>query len=86
MTTYTIAYQTSTGLLIACEADGSDIEAAIQQQEQDACVQFDRDDITIESGLTLTNDDDGKDVAYSGFDMGVLSDAAGKEYRYAVRA
>lgn len=81
--TYTIACQTSTGMLIACEKDGADIDAAIQRQEQEAGVEFDRSDITIECGLTLTDDDDGR-VVYSGHQMGHLTDSNGKSFMYAV--
>lgn len=85
MTTYTIATLKSTGLLIACEPDGADMEAAISAEEATASVEFDRDDITIESGLILTDDDSTGEVRYSGFDMGRLTDESGVEFRYAVR-
>lgn len=86
--TYTIAVMTSTGMLLACIPDSGDIEAAVRNVEAEASTTFDRDDLTIESGLTLTDSDDCADtgeVLYSGSAMGFLSDEAGATYKYAVR-
>ncbi|WP_157266540.1 hypothetical protein [Azohydromonas aeria] len=84
--TYTIACLKSTGLLIACEPDGSDMEAAIVAEEGRASATFDRDDIVTVEGLTLTDEErDGDETIYSGTQLGWLMDKAGRSYEYAVR-
>ncbi|WKB52321.1 hypothetical protein [Eleftheria terrae] len=84
--TYTIATLAGTGLLIATAPDGADIEAAIAAEEKMVGETFDRADINITSGLTLTDDvEEGDAVLYSGFELGELKDAEGRVFRYAVR-
>lgn len=81
--TYTIAYDTESGMLISTEPDNADMDAAIAAEEKRAGVKFDR--ITKESGLVLTDelrDDD--DVRYSGHALGHLT-VGDRTWRYAVR-
>lgn len=84
-TTYTIATLKSTGMLIACVPDSADIQAAIAACEAQIGDAFDRDDIAIEEGLILTDDEDDGDVRYRGSVMGTLSDENGRAFEFAVR-
>lgn len=83
MTTYTIAY--GSYILYACEPDDEDIEAALAEVEERANIAIGRGEITIESGLTLTDEDTGEIVFAAGPHTGDLIDEHGCTYRYAVR-
>ena len=83
--TYTIVVLKSSLRLIACVPDDEFSDHVISAAESDAGVEFDSADIAIECGLILTNDSDAGNVRYSVFDMGRLKDAAGIEFKYAVR-
>lgn len=86
MTSYTIAYSTETGMLVACIPDGGDMDAAIAAEGQKAGISFDIDDLTIEDGLTLADEaPEGADIRYSGQSMGWLSDEAGRSFEMAYR-
>ena len=81
--TYTIALHAESGMLIATEPDGADIDAAIAAEEKRAGVKFDR--ITKESGLVLTDEPrDDDDVRYSGHALGHLT-VGDRTWRHAVR-
>jgi len=81
--TYTIAYDE---ILFACMPDGGDLEAELARFEDEARVEIDRDRLTIEGGLLLVDEpEEGDEVRYSGFAMGVLTDESGESFFYAVR-
>lgn len=83
--TYTIAYDTESGMLISTEPDGADIDAAIAAEEKRAGVKFAPDRITKESGLVLTDEPrDDDDVRYCGDKLGHLT-VGDRTWRYAVR-
>jgi hypothetical protein len=82
--TYTIAIHKN-GLLIACVPDGADIDEAIEVVEAAASVRLDLAEISIERGLTLTDDASAGEVLYRGCALGTLIDLNGKQFRYAVR-
>jgi hypothetical protein len=82
--TYTVAILDP--LLIAIVPDGSDIEAAIRDEEARAGIEFDRSDLRIISGCTLTDEtEDGDEVIYRGTTYGYLTDAGGRRYYAAVK-
>jgi len=83
MTTYTIAYDA--GALHACIADGESIETTLSRVEDHAGIVLDRDALTIESGLTLTDDRDVGEWRYTAV-SNELTDTDGVAYRYAVIA
>jgi hypothetical protein len=81
--TYTIA--TVNAILIAVTPDGGDIEAAIREEEERAGVAFDRSEIRIFEGCTLTDEvEDGDEVVYRGHTYGHLTDEQGRRYSAAV--
>lgn len=55
--TFQIAYLNDTAMLIAICPDGADIEAATRAVEVADGTSFDRDEITIEAGLTEVTED-----------------------------
>jgi hypothetical protein len=82
--TYTLAILEP--LLIAVVPDGSDIEAAIRDEESRAGVDIDRGSLRIISGCTLTDEvEDGDEVVYRGTTYGYLTDAEGRRYYAAVK-
>jgi uncharacterized protein (DUF1697 family) len=82
-TTYTIA--TIHDHLIAVVPDGGDIEAAIREEEEKACVTFDRDEIRVTSGCVLTDEiKSGDEVIYAGTGLGFLTDEEGRRWHAAV--
>jgi len=83
MKTYTIA--TINEVLVAVTPDGSDINAAILEEEERAGVKFDRSEIRIFEGCTLTDElKDGDEVVYLGNTYGYLTDNDGNRYYAAV--
>ena len=86
MTTYTIAFDTGSGLLFATVPDGADIDAAVAEEADNAGI--DIPDYAVESGLTLTDDPpDGATVVYDGRrgTLGYIIDETGRCWDYAVR-
>lgn len=82
--TYTIALYD--GLLVACIPDGADLELALQDEERRARATFNRDGVSTHCGLALTDEPNAEDdVVYSGYALGMLTDANGVTYEYAVR-
>lgn len=86
MTTYTIAYDE---ILYACVPDGDDaaLERELCEAEEQGRIEIDRDAVSIESGLMLTDEppDDECLIAWQGHDAGWLSDESGTTYEYAIR-
>jgi len=83
MTTYTIAIDNDSGMLLATAPDGND--EMMQERLADTLSQFNAEDpppvITYYDGLTLyaeTPDDDDVDLIYIGTSMGFLQDADGQ--------
>lgn len=85
--TYTIAYD-GFGLLWACVPDGADVMAAVAHHADQGRIDMPaRDDLTIDAGLTLTDDEDGGDIRFeAGSHTGWLTDETGASYLYAVHA
>jgi hypothetical protein len=83
MGTYTIAFDE---VLFATVPDGADLETALREEERKAQIEIDRDALTVESGLTLTDDpDEAAEVVWSGTSLGCLMDEKGTTFQYAVR-
>lgn len=82
---YTIAY--TDGMLLACVPDSADIYAAIVSAVPEMAGHEHDDDVHIESGLVLT-DDEPADCRYraGGSAFPMLESADGSQYRYAARA
>lgn len=86
MTTFTIAYTTDSGVLLACVPDGADIEAAVAREMEKIGSSDDTPDYTVARGLTLTDEFKDTDrTIYSGYAMGWLTDENAVAYKYAVR-
>jgi uncharacterized protein (DUF1697 family) len=84
---YTVAtLRTDNGpMLVAAVPDGDDIEAAIREEEERACVTFDREEMRIVEGCVLTDEiDAGDEVIYCGYAFGFLTDKEGCRYYAAV--
>jgi hypothetical protein len=82
--TYTLAILEP--MLIAVVPDGSNIEAAIRDEEGRAGIEVDRSKLRIISGCTLTDEvEDGDEVVYRGTTYGYLTDAEGRRYYAAVK-
>lgn len=86
MTTHTIAYDTESGMLLAVCRDDSAIADRISEFARQTEVEIDMSRVTIERGLTLTDDDDSGEVVFTtGNHAGGLEDDEGRSYKYAVR-
>jgi uncharacterized protein (DUF1697 family) len=84
---YTVAIlRTDNGpMLVAAVPDGDDIEAAIREEEENACVTFDREEMRIVEGCVLTDEiKAGDEVIYAGNRYGFLTDKEGRRYSAAV--
>ena len=89
MKTYTVAYTTDSGLLLACVPDNTtdEIYKEIDRVEKEAGIEINRDDVVTEEGLILTNDAPrGLNVRWSTGNAGRLNDETGVEFRYAIKA
>jgi hypothetical protein len=85
--TYTVAFDKG-GVLLAVVPDGQDIAVAVQAEAENANLEVNLDDVSVETGLVLTNDPDligAGDVIYSGTEFGWLNDENGAAYEHAVR-
>ena len=84
-TTYTIATDTNSGMLLATVPDGQDVLAAAADACNMAAVDLDPEQIEIRSGLSLTDDvADGDLVVYTGTALGYLTDENDITYQAAV--
>jgi len=73
-------------MLIAVVPDGGDIEAAIIAEAKNAGLEIGRGELSIETGLILTDEPaENDDIRYAGFDLGVLTDENGTNFEYAVK-
>jgi len=87
MTTYTVAWVPDTILTILPGTPAPEaIEAAIREEEEMHGERFDRDQVSIESGLVLTDEiEPWDDVIWKGTDGGVIADESNTRFAYIVR-
>jgi len=88
VSTYTIAYDTDSGMLLACVPDNTtdDIYTAIDKIEKEAGIDIDRDCVQTEEGLILSDEaPNGADVRFRTGISGRLSDENGVDFLYAIK-